>query len=76
MLLMRALAPSLPVHGSTQMSITSGEGADFAVQLGVQRVVVGRELSVRDIQRVGQHTDAEVEAFVHGALCVSYRYGC
>lgn len=72
-LLMRAVAPSLPVHGSTQMSITSGEGADFAVQLGVQRVVVGRELSVRDIQRVGQRTNAEVEAFVHGALCVSYR---
>lgn len=41
-------------------------------QLGVSRVVVGRELSVRDISRVSAGSEAEVEAFVHGALCVSY----
>lgn len=51
--LMRAVAPNLPVHGSTQMSITSPEGADFAAQLGVDRVVVGRELSISEIAKVG-----------------------
>ncbi|MEW5305319.1 MAG: hypothetical protein WDW36_007867 [Sanguina aurantia] len=74
--LMRAVAPNLPVHGSTQMSITSPEGADFAAQLGVDRVVVGRELSISEIAKVKQGTDSEVEAFVHGALCVSYSGQC
>jgi putative protease len=45
--LIRRVAPNLHVHGSTQMSITSAEGAEFAGNLGVSRVVVGRELSVR-----------------------------
>ena len=50
--LMRRVAPGLPVHGSTQMSITSGEGAAWVAGLGVERVVVGRELSVREIAKV------------------------
>ena len=74
--LIRKVAPHLPVHGSTQMSITSGEGAEFARERGVKRVVVGRELSVQDIQSVHEGTSAEVEAFVHGALCVSYSGQC
>lgn len=53
--LMRRLAPGLPVHGSTQMSITSAQGAQFAAGLGVERVVVGRELSVREIAKVREH---------------------
>ena len=72
-MLVRQVAPSLPIHASTQMSITSADGADFARQLGAKRVVVGRELSIADISAVSAHTGAEVEAFVHGALCVSYR---
>ncbi len=72
-MLVRLVAPSLPIHASTQMSITSADGADFAHQLGAKRVVVGRELSIADISAVSTHTNAEVEAFVHGALCVSYR---
>ncbi len=51
--LMRRVAPGLPVHGSTQMSITSAEGAAWAAGLGVERVVVGRELSVNEISKVG-----------------------
>ncbi|KAK9904967.1 hypothetical protein WJX75_006604 [Coccomyxa subellipsoidea] len=74
--LIRRVAPALPIHGSTQMSITSSEGAEFARALGVDRVVVGRELSVADIARVGAESPAEVEAFVHGALCVSYSGQC
>lgn len=50
--LMRRVAPHLPVHGSTQMTITSAQGAEFALQLGVDRVVVGRELSVKEIAKV------------------------
>jgi putative protease len=71
------VAPSLPIHGSTQMSITTAEGAEFAAQLGVTRVVVGRELSVGEIGKVAAGAEGvEVEAFCHGALCVSYSGQC
>lgn len=77
--LMRRVAPHLPVHGSTQMSITSAEGASFAASLGIDRVVVGRELSIKEIASVRSKVKpdhVEVEAFVHGALCVSYSGQC
>ncbi|KAJ8601617.1 hypothetical protein CTAYLR_007255 [Chrysophaeum taylorii] len=67
---------SLPVHASTQQSITSAEGAEFARMRGANRVVVGRELSVEHIGRVVAGTSAEVEVFVHGALCVSVSGQC
>ena len=59
------------------MTITSADGADFAAACGISRVVVGRELSVRDIGKVsaGSHV-GEIEAFCHGALCVSYSGQC
>ena len=63
--LCRQVAPGLPVHASTQMSITSAEGAEFARELGCERVVVGRELSLKEIDAVSEGTTAEVEAFVH-----------
>jgi collagenase-like PrtC family protease len=76
--LLRRLAPGLPVHASTQMSVTSPEGARFAASLGVARVVAGRELSVRELRAVaaGAGAGVDVEAFVHGALCVSYSGQC
>ena len=75
--LVRKIAPNLPVHGSTQMSITDSHGADFATQkLGIDRVVVGRELSIKEINAIALKSEAEVEAFVHGALCVSYSGQC
>ncbi|KAF5827037.1 peptidase family U32-domain-containing protein [Dunaliella salina] len=74
--LIRRVAPGLPIHGSTQMSITSAQGAQFAAGLGVERIVVGRELSIKDIAKVREQSTAEVEAFVHGALCVSYSGQC
>eukprot|EP00793_Prasinoderma_coloniale_P003488 PRCOL_00006724-RA len=70
------VAPSVALHGSTQMSVASGAGARFAEALGCHRVVVGRELSVEEIARTAAGTGAEVEAFVHGALCVSYSGQC
>ncbi|WP_045233369.1 peptidase U32 family protein, partial [Deinococcus pimensis] len=70
------ICPDLPVHGSTQMSITSAEGAELARRFGASRVVLGRELSLRDIERIAAATDVELETFVHGALCVSYSGQC
>ena len=74
--LARKIAPTLEVHGSTQMSITSAQGAELAKSLGCSRVVLGRELSLLDIERIAKATDVELEVFVHGALCVSYSGQC
>ncbi|MCC6455809.1 MAG: U32 family peptidase [Caldilineaceae bacterium] len=74
--LARRLAPDLEVHGSTQMSITSAEGVALAQQFGVSRVVLARELSLDEIRAIRGQTDAELEIFVHGALCVSYSGQC
>ncbi|MEM9409594.1 MAG: DUF3656 domain-containing protein [Planctomycetota bacterium] len=74
--LARNLVPDLEVHGSTQMSITSAEGAELAASLGCNRVVLGRELSLTDIRRISKATNVELEVFVHGALCVSYSGQC
>ncbi|WP_192930754.1 U32 family peptidase [Deinococcus sp. AJ005] len=74
--LARQICPDLPIHGSTQMSITSAEGAEHARRFGASRVVLGRELSLKDIERIASQTDIELETFVHGALCVSYSGQC
>lgn len=74
--LARKVAPSLALHASTQQSISSSSGAEFARDGGASRVVVGRELSISDISRVIQGTSAEIEVFVHGALCVSWSGQC
>ncbi|KAK3233263.1 Peptidase U32, variant 2 [Cymbomonas tetramitiformis] len=76
--LIQRIAPNLRVHGSTQMSITSAEGVSFAAERGATRVVLGRELSVKEIAKVSKDVagHAEIECFVHGALCVSYSGQC
>lgn len=75
-LIARAVAPTLEVHASTQMTISSPEAATFAGQLGVTRIVVPRELSVNEIRKFVAGTDIEIEVFVHGALCVSWSGQC
>ncbi len=70
------IAPELPIHASTQMTITSAEGAELARGLGVSRAVLARELSLKDIEQIKKATDLELEVFVHGALCVSYSGQC
>lgn len=70
------IAPELDVHGSTQMSITSAEGVHLAQRFGVNRVVLARELSLKDIRTIREQTECELEIFVHGALCVSYSGQC
>jgi putative protease len=74
--LARQVAPDLDVHGSTQMSITSAEGVALAARFGASRVVLARELSLKDIRAIREATDLELEIFVHGALCVSYSGQC
>lgn len=74
--LARQIAPDLEVHGSTQMSITSAEGVAMAQHFGVSRVVLARELSLDEIRAIRAQTDAHLEIFVHGALCVSYSGQC
>ncbi len=74
--LIRSLCPDLPVHASTQMTLTSAETVRAAERLGVERVVLARELSIAEISKIRQHTSVELETFVHGALCVAYSGQC
>ncbi len=74
--LIRRLAPTLAVHGSTQMTLTEPRGIAFVHKLGVERVVLARELSLADIRKVTAGTTVPVEVFIHGALCVAYSGQC
>ena len=74
--LAKAVCPELPLHASTQMTISSAEAGEIAKQLGVTRVVLPRELSIAEIAEFAKHTDLELECFVHGALCVSWSGQC
>jgi U32 family peptidase len=74
--LIRRLAPTLPIHGSTQMTLTEPRGIEFVRRLGVERVIVARELSVDEIGRIAEKTLMPLEVFVHGALCVAYSGQC
>nr|WP_283247218.1 U32 family peptidase [Corallococcus exiguus] len=75
-LLARAICPQLELHASTQMTLSSAEGARFATGLGFTRMVVPRELSVAEIRRLASQTDIELEVFIHGALCMSWSGQC
>lgn len=74
--LVKRLAPGLPVHGSTQMTLTEPRAIEFVRALGVERVILARELSLDDIRRITEQTPLPVEVFVHGALCVAYSGQC
>jgi putative protease len=74
--LVHRIAPTLPLHGSTQMTLTESRGVEWVRGLGVERVILGRELSVEDVRRVRAQTDLPLEVFVHGALCVAYSGQC
>jgi putative protease len=74
--LARAVAPTMEVHASTQMTISSPEAAHFAKALGVTRIVVPRELSVDEIRTLAKGTSLELEVFIHGALCMSWSGQC
>lgn len=74
--LAREVAPDLPLHASTQMSLFTLGGARLAAKLGMERVVLARELSRHDIAAICDGCEAEVEVFVHGALCMCYSGQC
>ncbi len=74
--LIRAITPDMEIHASTQMSITEAEGVRLAAELGCSRVILARELSLREIARVRETATLPVEVFVHGALCVAYSGQC
>lgn len=74
--LIREIAPELRLHASTQMTITSAKGAEFALKQGFSRVVLPRELSFREIKEITSNVDIETEVFVHGALCVCVSGQC
>src|SRR6185437_14471856 len=74
--LVRAVAPDLPVHASTQMTCTDAASVELAAAMGASRVILARELSLADIAAIRRETDVEVEVFVHGALCVAYSGQC
>ncbi len=74
--LIKRLAPEFPVHGSTQMTLTEPRGIEFVRRLGVERVILARELSTREIGRIAAETPMPLEVFVHGALCVAYSGQC
>lgn len=68
--------PDLPIHASTQMTVTGAYGAKLLLANGCQRIVTARELSLAEITDIYQKTGAEIESFVHGALCYSYSGQC
>jgi putative protease len=74
--LVREIRPQLALHASTQMTLTSAETIALAERLGMQRVVVARELSVAEIVAIRRQTAMPLEVFVHGALCVAYSGQC
>ncbi|MDH6365569.1 putative protease [Enterococcus sp. PF1-24] len=71
-----AEAPGLPIHLSTQASATNYETLEFWKAEGLERVVLGREVSMAEVAEIRQNTSVEIEAFIHGAMCISYSGRC
>lgn len=74
--LISEMCPEMPLHASTQMTLNSVCGVTAAEKCGFSRVVIGRELSRDEIKHIADNTTAELEVFVHGALCVSISGQC
>ncbi|WP_199925525.1 peptidase U32 family protein, partial [Paenibacillus bouchesdurhonensis] len=74
--MIREMSPDFPIHGSTQMTITSPEAVEFTKPWNMERVVLGRENNLKQIQKIGEQAKLPMEVFVHGALCVSYSGQC
>lgn len=81
--LVRLVSPDFPMHASTQMTLTSAAGVEFARELGCQLVVLARECSLEDLRRIQTAQSQQpgrpplpLEVFVHGALCVAYSGQC
>lgn len=74
--IIKEAAPSIQLHASTQMTVCSASGAEFCRKHGFSRVVLAREMSLKEIEQVTKNVDIETEVFVHGALCVCLSGQC
>lgn len=72
----RRIIPHVPLHASTQMTVSNLDGVRLLESLGFTRAVLSRELSLAEMKSITDHTDMEIEVFVHGALCVCYSGQC
>ena len=72
----RRIAPAVPIHGSTQLTVHSLPGVLLCAAWGMKRVVLSRELSAEEIRYICDHSPIEIEVFAHGALCMSYSGQC
>jgi len=74
--ILKKYVPDLPVHASTQMTIHNTDGVKAALDLGIERIILSREHSLGEIKSIVSSTNAEIEVFAHGALCVSRSGQC
>ncbi len=74
--LARAVVPDLPLHASTQMTVHNSPAVEHLLKMGLKRFILARELSLGEIKKIKEETGAEVEVFIHGALCVCYSGQC
>ncbi|MCI2110184.1 MAG: DUF3656 domain-containing protein [Acidaminococcaceae bacterium] len=72
----RKVVPDLPLHASTQMTVTNSQGAIFAYNQGMQQVVIARETTLDDMGNICDKMPGQIEGFIHGALCVCYSGQC
>lgn len=73
---LRENLPKLEIHASTQMTVHNIEGVKLLYDMGVKRVVLSRELSLEEIKYITKNTPAEIEVFIHGALCICFSGQC
>ncbi len=74
--IIREALPDMVLHASTQMTVTSLEGVKYLESMGFSRVVLARELSEKEIEHICKNSKAEIEVFVHGAICMCYSGQC
>lgn len=74
--MIKKAVPEMSLHASTQMTVTSAQGVRYLESMGFDRVVLARELSKKEIEYICRNTNAEIEVFVHGAICQCYSGQC
>lgn len=72
----RRVIPDMEIHISTQANCTNSESANFWVEQGAKRIILARELPITEIEIIRQKTEADLEMFIHGAMCMSYSGRC
>ncbi|MBE5764381.1 MAG: U32 family peptidase [Clostridiales bacterium] len=75
-MLIKSCAPGLEIHLSTQASTMNKYTAEFWVKQGVKRIVLARELSLKEVKEISEYCGGEIEVFAHGAMCISYSGRC